>query len=81
MAEKKTTKAPAKRDAKKAPEVKTMEDLRNDLVKLQNDLLEAKRSHAARELVNPMVLRITGREIARVKTAIRENELKEKKNG
>lgn len=66
MANKKTT---------KAPEVKTTEQLKADLATKQQDLIEAKRSHAAGELVNPRVITATRKEIARLHTAIRANEL------
>lgn len=69
MAEKKAT--------KKAAEVKTLDQLKEELKAKQADLLEAKRSHAAGELVNPRVITATRKEIARLMTAIRANELKE----
>jgi ribosomal protein L29 len=50
-----------------------------DLAVKQNDLLEAKRGHRAGELVNPRVITVTRKEIARLKTAIRAEELKETK--
>lgn len=75
MAEKKTTKKPTK----DAEEVKTIDQLRTDLATKQQDLLEAKRSHAAGELVNPRVITATRKEIARLHTAIRAAELAEVK--
>lgn len=77
MAEAKTTtKKPV---AKKAVEVKSIDDLRNDLAAKRNDLLESKRSHRAGELVNPRVLGATRKEIARLHTAIKAAELAAKK--
>lgn len=63
-----------KTSAKKAVEVKTVEQLREELVAKKQDMLEAKRSHAAGELVNPRVLTHTRKEIARINTAIRAAE-------
>lgn len=71
MATKKTT--------AKASEVKTLEQLRADLAAKQNDLIEARRGHAAGELANPHVLTTTRKEIARILTTIRAAELKETK--
>jgi ribosomal protein L29 len=71
MATKKTT---------KAEEVKTLEQLRKDLVAKQTDLLEARRGHAAGELANPRVITATRKEIARLQTAIRAHEISEKES-
>jgi len=54
----------------KAPEVKTLAQLHEDLVKAQNDLSDARRSHAQGELVNPHILNTHRKGIARLKTAI-----------
>lgn len=67
MADTKTT--------KKAEEVKTIEQLRADLVTKIADQLAAKRSHAAGELVNPRALTLVRKDIARLHTAIRAAEL------
>lgn len=75
MASPKTTKS-AKKDA---VEVKSLEQLKTDLSTKRNDLLEAKRGHRAGELVNPRVITMTRKEIARINTAIRAEELKETK--
>lgn len=72
MADKKTT--------KKANEVKTVEQLREELVAKQADLLTARRGHAAGELANPRVLTSTRKEIARLHTAIRAAELSAKES-
>lgn len=77
MAEKKTVKKAA---PKKAAEVKSLADLRKELADKQADQLNAKRSHAAGELVNPRVLTTTRKEIARLHTAIRAAELAEKES-
>ena len=61
----------------KAAVVKTIDDLKKELAEKQNDLLQAKRSHAAGELVNPKALRSLRKEIARLLTQI--NNTKESK--
>jgi ribosomal protein L29 len=69
-----------KKTAKKATEVKTLEQLRTELATKQVDLLEARRGHAAGELANPRVLTTTKKDIARLHTAIRAAELSEKES-
>ena len=69
-----------KKTAAKATEVKTLEQLRAELETKQADQIAAKRSHAAGELVNPRVLTVTRKEIARLHTAIRAAELSEKES-
>jgi len=68
---KKTTKAPAK----KAVEVKTLAQLQEELVTLQNDYRESRRSHRMGELVNPRVLTVQRKSIARSQTAVRQAEI------
>jgi len=68
---KKTTKA----SIKKAVEVKTLDQLKEELVKLQNDHRESRRSHQMGELVNPHVITVQRKSIARALTAIRSAEL------
>jgi|APMI01.1.fsa_nt_gi ribosomal protein L29 len=77
MAEAKTT--TKKPTAKKADVVKSIADLQKDLATKQHDLLESKRSHKNGELVNPRVLTVTRKEIARLHTAIRAAQLAAKK--
>ncbi|HET8884586.1 MAG TPA: 50S ribosomal protein L29 [Candidatus Saccharimonadales bacterium] len=80
MADKKpTTKAPKAKATKKAEEVKTIEQLRDDLAAKQADQIAAKRGHAAGELTNPRVLTHTRKEIARLHTAIRAAEIADAK--
>lgn len=69
-----------KKTATKATEVKTLEQLRAELATKQADQIAVKRSHAAGELVNPRVLTVTRKEIARLHTAIRAAELSEKES-
>lgn len=73
MADKTTKKAAPATDAP------TLEQLRADLATKRQDLLEAKRSNAAGELVNPRAITHTRKEIARISTAIRKLELTEQK--
>ena len=61
----------------KAAVVKTIDDLKKELAENRNDLLQAKRSHAPGELVNPKALRSLRKEIARLLTQI--NNTKESK--
>jgi len=78
MADKKTTKT-KQPVAKKAVVVKTIDQLREELVTKNADLLQAKRGNAAGELANPRVITVTRKEIARLHTAIRADELAELK--
>ena len=72
MAEKTTKKAAPKQ----AEVVKTVEELHKDLATKRNDLLEARRSLAAGELVNPRVISTYRKEIARMLTEIKSKEQK-----
>ena len=56
---------------------KTFKQLHEELVKLQSELVDTRRSHAARELVSTARLTELRRHIARVKTAL--NTQKEEK--
>lgn len=69
----------AGKTVKKAVEAPTLDELRAKLAEKQTDLLEAKRSNAAGELVNPRVITKTRKEIARISTAIRAAELAQEK--
>jgi len=71
------SKAPAKK-AVKANEVKTLEQLQADLEQLQNDYRESRRSHTMGELVNPRVLTVQRKSIARAHTSIRQAQLSAK---
>lgn len=66
--------ADAKKPAKKADVVLTVEELKKQLSEKRADLIEAKRSHAAGELVNPKALRAYRKDIARLLTQINEKE-------
>ena len=67
--------AEAKKTAKAAV-VKTVDDLKKEVAEKRNDLLQAKRSHAAGELVTPKALRSLRKDIARLLTQINEKESK-----
>lgn len=71
-----TKKSASRRSEKEAPVVKSREELLKDLAAKQTDLLEARKGHRSGELVNPRVITLTRKEIARLKTAIRADELK-----
>jgi ribosomal protein L29 len=76
-ADKTTTKVKAtKKAAKPAVEVKTLEQLQAELVTKKNDQLEAKKGHRAGELVNPRMITVIRKDIARLMTAIRAEQLK-----
>lgn len=60
--------------AKEATVVPTVEELQKQLAEKRSDLIEAKRSHAASELVNPKALRSLRKDIARLLTQINEKE-------
>jgi ribosomal protein L29 len=72
--------ATTKKTTKKAEEVKTIEQLREELVAKRTDLIQSRRGHAAGELANPRVLTSTKKEIARLLTAIRAAEIAEKES-
>ena len=79
MADTKTTvkKTTTKKTIKKTVEVKTVEQLNEDLAKTLQELLEAKKSHRSGELVNPHVLTVKRKEVARIKTALSLESRKE----
>lgn len=64
-------KAP-KKNAKEANEVKTLEQLQEDLVKAHADHLESRKSHRQGELVNPHILTTQRKSIARLLTKINQ---------
>jgi len=71
--------ATANKNVKEAKEIQSLEQLQKTLADKQQDLIEAKRSHAAGDLVNPRVLTATRKEIARLHTAIRAAQAVEQK--
>lgn len=70
----------ADKKVKKAEEVKTIDQLREALEAKQLELLEARKANIAGELVNPRAITGARKEIARLKTAIRADELSQKEN-
>jgi len=71
----------AKKQPKDAVEIKSIDQLKKDLLAKQNDLIESKRGHKLGELTNPRVITITRKEIARLHTVIRAIEIaKQKEN-
>ena len=63
-----------KKPAKNAEVVKTVDELKAEVVTKRADLLEAKRSLAAGELANPRVLGTYRKDIARLLTEINVKE-------
>lgn len=53
----------------------SVEDLQAQLGSLQNELMQTKFDHAVKGLANPMELRQTRRDIARINTELRSREL------
>ncbi|MDB5167730.1 MAG: rpmC [Candidatus Saccharibacteria bacterium] len=70
-----TVKKTTKTVTKKADEIKTIDQLRADLLIKTTDLLQARRGNAAGELTNPRIITVTRKEIARLNFAIHANEL------
>jgi ribosomal protein L29 len=68
-----------KTTSKKAVEIKTVDQLKDDLVQALSDQMDSKRSHAQGELVNPHVLTVQRKAIARLHTAINAANGKENK--
>lgn len=74
MADSKTTKAKSV-TTKKATEVKSIVQLREELAQKVADQLQAKRGNATGELANPRIITVIRKEIARLHTAIRAAEI------
>jgi large subunit ribosomal protein L29 len=51
-------------------------ELSNELVKMKKELFNLRFQHVTGQLENPIKMRDVKKDIARVKTVIRENELK-----
>lgn len=60
---------------KKTAAKSASQSLEQQLADKQQDLLQANRSHKSGELVNPRILSATRKDIARLKTAIRQQQL------
>lgn len=63
----------------KASEVREMttEELESKLKDLKAELFNLRFQHSINQLENPMRIQVVKKDIARVKTVLRENELKE----
>ena len=61
----------AKKTAKVATEIKTLDQMKTELIAKQGDLIESKPGHKMGELANTCVIKKTRKEIARLHTAIR----------
>lgn len=72
--------AEAKETTKTASIVKPINELRAELAAKRQELLDSRRSHKAGELVNPSVLGQIRKQIARLNTEIRAQELAEQEN-
>ena len=59
---------------------KTSDELDRELAELKAELFKLRFQHATNQLDNPLKLREVRKNIARVKTIIRENELGIKRN-
>ncbi|NLI59043.1 MAG: 50S ribosomal protein L29 [Clostridium sp.] len=55
---------------------KSQEELQKELVDLKSELFKLRFQHATNQLDNPMKLKEVKKSIARVKTILRERELK-----
>lgn len=64
----------------KALKEKTREELEKELLELKTELFKLRFQHATSQLENPMKLKDCKKDIARVKTIIREMELGIKRN-
>ena len=54
----------------------TSADLRNELVELKSELFKLRFQHAANGLDNPMKMKNIKKDIAEIKTILREREIK-----
>lgn len=64
----------AKKTAKEATTIKSIEELEQEVATKRNDLLEAKRANKAGELVNPRAITAYRKDIARLMTQINERK-------
>ena len=63
----------------KAKELDTVEKMKAELLLKQTELIAFKRSQAAEELTNPRVITSTRKQIARLHTSIRADEISKAK--
>ena len=57
----------------------TANDLDKELMKMKNELFNLRFQHVTGQLENPMRMKEVKRDIARIKTVIRENEIMREK--
>lgn len=69
----------AKKLTKEVKTVKSIEDLKAELIAKRNDLIDAQKGHKLGELTNPRFISTLRREIARIMTAIRLDEINQKR--
>lgn len=64
----------------KASNIREMNDkeLQDELQELKSELFKLRFQHATNQLENPMKLKFVKKDIARIKTEIREREIKSK---
>lgn len=67
----------------KTNEIKSLsiDELNAKVKELNQELFNLRFSHATRNLANPLAIRNVRRDIAKVKTVLREKEIAEKANG
>lgn len=58
----------------------TMQELQDELGNLKSELFKLRFQHATNQLDNPLQLKMVKKDIARVKTTIRENEIADEAN-
>jgi len=58
----------------------TMNELETELKKTKNELFNLRFQHVTGQLENPMRMKDVKRDIARIKTVIRENEMASEQN-
>lgn len=68
-----------KLNTKQAKVIKSIEELRAELATKRSDLIDAQKGHKLGELTNPRVISTLRREIARIMTVIRLDEINQKK--
>ena len=59
----------------------TMDELNTKLKELKQELFNLRFSHATGQLTNPMLLNIAKKDIAKIKTILRQRELSGDANG
>ena len=67
----------------KTSEIKglSIDELKEKVKELNEELFNLRFSHATRNLANPLAIRNVRRDIAKVKTVLREKEIAENANG